>query len=181
MLQKGQLFPKFLNNPGFPPGKVAPAGSSRSSGGGNESAEAFDVKGLPKGSSASRQAGMRVNAEWASKRRSGSRPNVNVGKAAVVGEASDKRTPRFRRGVGRWHVCTRKSTVTREVPTVAARDRQPGLREEQTGPCGMTERLVVAKKPGNAGGAKGPWFQFECKKWRKPRRLTYGSTNPTKG
>lgn len=29
----------------------------------------------------------------------------------------------------------------------------------QVRPCGMAERPVVAMKPGNAGGAKGPWFQ----------------------
>jgi hypothetical protein len=122
-----------------------------------------------------------VNAIEASKLRCGSRPVVNAGKAAVVGESERLTHPAVPPGYRRWHVCTRKSTVTREVPAVAARDRQPGLREEQTGPGGMAERPVVAKKPGNAGGAKGPWFQFECKKWRKPRRLTYGSTNPTKG
>jgi hypothetical protein len=27
------------------------------------------------------------------------------------------------------------------------------------GPFGVAERLVVVKKPGNAGGAKGPWFK----------------------
>jgi hypothetical protein len=173
----------------FPPGKVAPAGSSRSSGGGDKSAEAFDVKGLPLGSSASRQARTRVNAEWASKRQLRKPTRRQTGECRRRGAQvsrprrgkRERKVPRFRRGVGRWHVCTRKSTVTREVPTVAARDRQPGLREEQTGPWGMTERPVVAMKPGNAGGAKGPWFQFERRKWRKPRRLANGPTNPTEG
>jgi hypothetical protein len=41
---------------------------------------------------------------------------------------------------------------------VVARDRQPVLREERAGPCGMAERPVVVMNPGNAGGAKGPWF-----------------------
>ena len=45
---------------------VAPAGSNRSGGGGNETAEAFDAKGRL-GDSASRQAVTRVNAEQASK------------------------------------------------------------------------------------------------------------------
>ena len=34
------------------------------------------------------------------------------------------------------------------------RESQPELREEQAGLFGVAERLVVAKKPGNAGGAK---------------------------
>ena len=38
-------------------------------------------------------------------------------------------------------------------------ETQPELREEQAGPFGVAERLVVVKKPGNAGGAKGPWFE----------------------
>ena len=46
---------------------VAPAGSNRSGGGGNETAGAFDAKGRS-GDSASRQAVTRVNAEQASKR-----------------------------------------------------------------------------------------------------------------
>ena len=37
-------------------------------------------------------------------------------------------------------------------------DPQPELREEMAGPFGVAERLVVATKPGNAGGAKGPQF-----------------------
>ena len=42
---------------------------------------------------------------------------------------------------------------------MAARDRQLESREGQAGPCGVAERLVVARKPGNAGGAKGPQFK----------------------
>jgi hypothetical protein len=34
-------------------------------------------------------------------------------------------------------------------------DSRPVLREEQTGPERMADRPVVARKPGNAGGAKG--------------------------
>ena len=37
------------------------------------------------------------------------------------------------------------------------REAQPELREEQAGPFGVAEGLVVVMKPGNAGGAKGPW------------------------
>ena len=36
---------------------------------------------------------------------------------------------------------------------------QPDAREGQTGPLGVTERLVVPMKPGNAGRGKGPWLK----------------------
>ena len=35
-------------------------------------------------------------------------------------------------------------------------------REGQTGPYGVAERLVVPRKPGNAGGGKGPWFRGDA-------------------
>jgi len=43
--------------------------------------------------------------------------------------------------------------------SVTARSGQPEPREGQTGPRRVTERPVVAMKPGNAGGAKGPRFK----------------------
>jgi len=36
---------------------------------------------------------------------------------------------------------------------------EPAAREGQAGPVGVAERPAVATKPGNAGGAKGPWFK----------------------
>ena len=33
---------------------------------------------------------------------------------------------------------------------------QPAPRERQAGPFGVTERLVVLRKPSNVGGGKGP-------------------------
>jgi hypothetical protein len=33
---------------------------------------------------------------------------------------------------------------------------QPATRESQAGPYGVTERLAVLRKPGNAGGGKEP-------------------------
>jgi hypothetical protein len=80
------------------------------------------------------QAATRVNAEQASKRCCGSRPDVKAGKADVLREASDARTAGFRRGIWRWHACTWRSTATREASAVLARDQQPELREEQAGP-----------------------------------------------
>ena len=34
---------------------------------------------------------------------------------------------------------------------------EPVVREDRAGPFGVAERPVVVMKPGNAGGAKGPW------------------------
>jgi len=36
---------------------------------------------------------------------------------------------------------------------------QPNAREGQVGPPGESERSIVPRKPGNAGGGKGPWFK----------------------
>jgi RNA-directed DNA polymerase len=52
---------------------------------------------------------------------------------------------------------------------VRRRDPQPGLREEQAGPRGVAERPVVVRKPGNAGGAKGPWFKGDAQGARAGR------------
>ena len=38
-------------------------------------------------------------------------------------------------------------------------DDQPDAREGQAGRPGVAERPVVPKKPGNAGGGKGPQFK----------------------
>ena len=62
----------------------------------------------------------------------------------------------------------RRSDATREAPAVAARDRQPDAREGQAGPFGVTERLVVPPKPGNAGGGKGPQFKVNVRSGDSP-------------
>jgi hypothetical protein len=45
---------------------------------------------------------------------------------------------------------------------VRARDPQLDAREGQAGPSGVAERPALAKKPGNSGGAKGPWFKVNA-------------------
>lgn len=54
--------------------------------------------------------------------------------------------------------------------SVAVAHGQPVSREGQTGPVRVTERPVVAMKPGNAGGAKGPQFKGMAEEG-KTRRL----------
>jgi hypothetical protein len=61
---------------------------------------------------------------------------------------------------------------------VAACDRQPDAREGQAGLREVAERFVVASKPGNSGGAKGPQFKVNAGNnkgpghWRKPTTRT---------
>jgi hypothetical protein len=42
------------------------------------------------------------------------------------------------------------------------RDDQPDAREGQAGRPGETERFAVPRKPGNAGGGKGPQFRTDA-------------------
>jgi hypothetical protein len=65
----------------------------------------------------------------------------------------------------------KQSNATREASTVAARDRQRDAREGQARPCEVTERLVVARKPGNAGGATEPQFKDNATSGAGPQRL----------
>jgi len=88
----------------------------------------------------------------------GSRPSFKCGKAHVFGEESDKCIRRSHRGIG-VGMCANGSHQQHGKPRmVMTQGHQPDLREEQAGPFKVAERLVVAEKPGNAGGAKGPWF-----------------------
>ena len=42
--------------------------------------------------------------------------------------------------------------------------RQPDAREGQAGPSGVSERLIVPLKPGNAGRGKGPPFKVNARR-----------------
>jgi hypothetical protein len=52
-----------------------------------------------------------------------------------------------------------------------ARDPRPITREGQIGPFEVAERPVGARKPGNAGGAKGPQFKVNVPRGTRARRL----------
>jgi hypothetical protein len=56
---------------------------------------------------------------------------------------------------------------------------QLATREGQAGPRWKSERLIVAKKPGNSGGAKGPLFQGSVRR-RDSRGLTMSLRPPEK-
>jgi hypothetical protein len=84
---------------------------------------------------------------------------------------NDARTQRSHRGNGDGTQAEEKHE-TREAPAVAGRDRQPDAREGQAGPRGVTERLVVPPKPGNAGGGKGPQFKVNVRSGERAGGLT---------
>jgi hypothetical protein len=65
---------------------------------------------------------------------------------------------------------TRKALATWEAPMRDQED-QPDAREGQAGRTGVAERLVVPRKPGNAGGGKGPQFKTDARCGEGPGRL----------
>src|SRR4029453_383820 len=65
---------------------------------------------------------------------------------------------------------TGRSTGTREAHAMRACP-QPTPREGQGGCPGVADGSVVARKPGNAGGAKGPWFRTNARRGRRATRL----------
>ncbi len=78
-------------------------------------------------------------------------------------EASERRSARVRRGIGDgmssnralWQHGKSRRAIWRKLD-------QPTTREGEVGPGGMAERPVLPKKPGNAGGGKGPWFKVNA-------------------
>jgi hypothetical protein len=148
----------------FPPGNsVAPAGSNRSGGGGNDTAEAFDAKGRL-GDPASRQAVTRVNAEqapkglmWEPTRRENGEGRRHWGIGGHTPRSD--RNQWSHRGIGDGMSAHGDSTQHGKPRSVEARDLQPDAREGQAGPMGVADRLAVPPTPGNSGRGKGPEFK----------------------
>jgi hypothetical protein len=134
-----------------PPGNwVAPAGSSRSGGGGNEAVGAFDVKGR---SRRSREQTGRNESEHPTRPRKlnrGRRPIYVLGKADVAGDqetgwntpAQERSDPASPPGYRRRHVGTGDLTQHGKPLATAARDRQPDAREGQAGPREVRVKIV---------------------------------------
>ena len=55
--------------------------------------------------------------------------------------------------------CTQGKRTQHGKPLGVVSDDQPDAREGQAGRFGVAERPVVPRKPGNAGGGKGPQFK----------------------
>ncbi|MGR8999283.1 MAG: hypothetical protein ACU88J_09580 [Gammaproteobacteria bacterium] len=58
--------------------------------------------------------------------------------------------------------CTQGKRTQHGKPLGVVSDDQPDAREGQAGRLGVAERPVVPRKPGNAGGGKGPQFKINA-------------------
>jgi hypothetical protein len=85
-------------------------------------------------------------------------PTTLSGKADITGGMSEGRTASRCAGVVATARTQRKRTQHGK-PQGVVRDGQPEAGDGQTGRPGVTERLGVPLKPGNAGGGKGPQFK----------------------
>ena len=104
----------------------------------------------------------RENAEQASKRTMrGPTRNPNRGRLIRLGKRADE-APSRRAGVVATACTHGKAHATREAPR-RGQEGQPDAREGRSGRRGVTERLVVPMRPGNAGRGKGPWFRTNAK------------------
>ena len=115
------------------------------------------------------QAETRVNVEQASKRVMRKPTHLNFGEGRCPsGETSDMR-PMDSAGVV-TSACMQEEVVRNTgSPCGGERDSQPAPRERQAGPSRVAERPVVVRKPGNSGGAKGPWYRVDVGRARARR------------
>src|ERR1017187_4236550 len=58
--------------------------------------------------------------------------------------------------------CTQGKRTQHGKPHGVVSDDQPDAREGQVGCLGVAERFAVPRKPGNAGGGKGPQFKTDA-------------------
>ncbi len=105
------------------------------------------------------QAGTRVNVEQASKQAMRKPTRLRYGEGRRPPDLMSDIRLEESAGVV-TSACMQEEVVWNTgSPSDGERDLQPEPREGQAGPCRVAERPVVARKPGNAGGAKGPWFR----------------------
>jgi hypothetical protein len=83
-------------------------------------------------------------------------PTTPSGKADTAGLRAKTSAQLLRRGSGD-SMYTRKA-YAHGRPQGVVRDDQPDAREGQAGRPGVAERFAVPRKPGNAGGGKGPQY-----------------------
>jgi len=103
---------------------------------------------------------------------------VLCGRAAVDGTVRANEFHQTCRGNGDGKQAKLTSSNTRS-PNGDRRCDQPAPRERQAGPLGVTERLVVLMKPGNAGGGKGPQLKGNARS-NKDGGIDVESINPSK-
>ena len=105
------------------------------------------------------QAETRVNVEQASKRAMRKPTRLRNGEGRRPSDQVSDKDRADSAGVV-TSACMQEEVVWNTgSPCGGERDPQSGPRERQAEPLRVAERPVVARKPGNAGGAKGPWFR----------------------
>src|SRR3979490_1214104 len=111
------------------------------------------------GDSASVQAATRVNVEQASKRTM-CRTAIS-GKAEMAGRVERRLRPAATPGDWRRHVHKESARNTGSPKAWSAMTNRKPVRDKAGRP-GVAERFVVPRKPGNAGGGKGPQFKTDA-------------------
>ena len=141
------------------PATVAPAGSNRS---GSRRVtirtEALDGKGPPWAVQRACRLQRAVNVEQASKRVMRKPTRRQYGEGCQRPGKRATRAPVGSAGGIDGGMHARGRQQQHGKPCRWRARAKPGAREGQLGPAGWRERPVVAEKPGNAGGAKGPQF-----------------------
>ena len=72
--------------------------------------------------------------------------------------------------------CTQGKRTQHGKPPGVVGDDQPDSGDGQAGRLGVAERFAVPRKPGNAGGGKGPQFKTDARRGEGRRRLGNLST-----
>jgi hypothetical protein len=103
-----------------------------------------------------------VNAEQASKRLTQEPTRRVIGRVAADGTVRANEAHQTCRGNGDGKYAKLTSSNTGS-PSGDRSSDQPAARESQAGPFGVTERLVVLMKPGNAGGGKEPQLKTDAR------------------
>jgi hypothetical protein len=159
---------------------VAPAGSYRSGGGGNEAVGAFETQvppwrcREPSGRNASEcRAGLeRFNVGADPPLYRGRPSSLASRETGGIGRPMSDPTQRSHRGKGNGMRAHGRPLQHGKPRSTEARDLQPDAREGQAGSgAGVTDRPVVPRKPGNAGGGKGPEFKTSVRRGTRTRRL----------
>src|ERR1700692_4446262 len=119
------------------------------------------------GDSASVQAATRERRAILEKDNAQVDPTTLSGKTDTSGR--NERSDTFRRCAGVVAAaCTQGKRTKHGKPQGVVRDDQPEAREGQAGRPGVAERFVVPRKPGNAGGGKGPQFKTDAIRGEEP-------------
>ena len=107
---------------------------------------------------------------------------METGKAAVTGKrgVTPREATRTSGPTGVMAVACLQREIRSNTgsPRRCGCDLQPEAREGQAGPPGVADGFVVPRKPGNAGGGKGPEFKTGVGRGTRARRLAMSLETP---